>query len=88
MKKLLLIYLTGFVLVIAPVGVKAQIFSQPPPPNSGTGPSMFSQTDNIQPGDPFITDTPIDGGVVFLILIGLALGVKRFRSKQSIPSAT
>ncbi len=76
-------------ICIVPGSLKAQFFNQPPPPppSSGTDASPFSQTDNIQPGDPFITDTPIDGGVVFLIFIGLALGVKRFRSKQPVSSS-
>ena len=87
MKKLFFIFSIALIFGILPNSGQAQIFNQPPP-SSGSGPAPFSQTDNIQPGDPFITDTPIDGGVVFLIIIGLALGLRRFRSKSSILEAS
>ena len=87
MKKFYIISIICLIIGIIPNTGQAQIFNQPPP-SSGTTPPPFSQTDNIQPGDPFVTDTPIDGGVVFLILIGLALGIRRFKSKSSILEAS
>lgn len=41
----------------------------------------FAQLDS--PGDPPPTDTPFDGGVIFLLAAGMAYGIKKARDLQN-----
>lgn len=83
MKIFCLKILIAIIITCSTLYSHAQIFNQNSPPPSNSGP--FSQS--APPPPIIVTDTPLDGGVVFLIIIGVALTVRRLRKKQSLLAA-
>lgn len=63
-----------------PVIGQSQIFNQPSQP-AAPPPSLFEI--GAPPPPPPIIDTPIDGGVIFLLIIGVALGVRRLANTKN-----
>ena len=74
-----------FLLIVAslwmPLAGNSQIFNQNPPASQTGAAPPFAQTDPSPL--PTTTDTPIDSGVVFLLIVGLALGVKNLKGQRN-----